>query len=679
MSKATEYINHLEKRNKRLTEENNEQKARLAAFETLFRSGSMGFNPQPQVTNPFQYPRDYVTPGPSPTVDPQGMIQVPEDIRRLHSQASQQPYQIPQEQYVQPGRQAIGPNGWQTGGGYFGKLMVGSLAGLMIVEGFSESEQSNDTPAGRGLAAFPIQLLRSLSQTLHSSLELNVAGYHISAAKSLAYMKLFFVFGTLLYIFLPSVFATKSKPGSGKTQNPSLSAAPSLASSIRVRRQAWLTAIQTVWVPRHNFFLEAAALCLKIAKLSTRNFIGSDGYAYITGITQQQEAARVKAWEIALDAQLAGGDVEVSMSRLTLTLLASGTLPDTPTRLMLKALHIRVLLWEVGNAGFNGFYMFHEIAAKLARWKWNEAKQLHRITVNSKDTAEGEFPEYFEALLEQECDDVLADSIGQRAYNLAWNLPTAQNAHGPSDGMDGVVDDFAIRSPLDAVAAWYSCVVLQRALTKSLEKHSDTETNASILSDIDLAIKVAPIGSRSQIRALVARAVLVEEKRGANIAYSLQGLGPFESKDDERSTPNLINTTSSIASLPDIKMSLRCAMAIAYLDRFPSPHNPVNAHRLINSIVPIHLSLLGFTAAFHLMEKMHAHERVSMSCACSLEKLAGSLRIWIGGPEGEKSGLDKAAKRDIVERCLIVTKRVIGMEKDAGYETMSEEDAGEGC
>jgi hypothetical protein len=640
----------------------------------------MGYNPQPNMNNPFQYPRDYNTPGPSPTVDPQGMIQVPDDIRRLHAQTSQQTYQIPQEQYgQQTGRQSIGPNGWQTGGGYFGKLMVGSLAGLMIMEGFTEAEQSEETPAGRGLAALPLQFLKSLSQTVHSSLDLKVMGYHVPADKSLAYMKLFLVFGTLLYIFLPSIFSSKRKSDTGKTQSASLSAAPSLASSISVRRQAWLTSIQTVWVPRHNFFLEAAALCLKMVKLSTRNFIGADGYAYLTGITQQQEAARVKAWEIALDAQLAGGDVEVSKSRLTLTLLASGTLPDTPARLMLKALHIRVLLWEVGNAGFNGYYMFHEMAAKMARWKWNEAKNLHRIMAGSKDKAESEFPDYLEALLEQECDDVLADCIGQRAYNLAWNLPTTYNVQGPSDGMNGVVDDFAIRSPLDAVAAWYSSIVLQRALTKTFEKGQTEEKKALIFKDIELSVKVSPVGSRAQVRALVARAILVKEKRGENIAVSLQGLAPFEPKSEAETTPNLINTTSSIATLPDIKMSLRCAMAMAYLDRYPSPHNPPAVHRLINSIFPVNLSILGFTAAFHLMERIQDHERVAITCAGALEKLAGNLRIWIGGTEGEKSGLEKGIKRELVERCLLVTKRVIGMEKDAGYETMSSEDAGEGC
>ena len=73
-----------------------------------------------------------------------------------------------------------------------------------------------------------------------------------------------------------------------------------------------------------------------MVKLSLRNAIGWYGFALLTGITEQQEAARVKAWGIALDSQLAGGDIEVNKTRLCLTLLASGTLPDTPARLMLK-------------------------------------------------------------------------------------------------------------------------------------------------------------------------------------------------------------------------------------------------------------------------------------------------------------------------------------------------------
>ncbi|CAL3970964.1 hypothetical protein PZA11_007349 [Diplocarpon coronariae] len=672
LSKATEYINHLEKRNKRLQDENAEQKARLAAFETLFRSGSMGFNSTPPINNNFQFNPDYSTPGQSPNgLEPQGMIPVPEGMRRLQTQMGQHPFPAPQEHY----RPGTGANPWQNG--YFGKLMVGSLAGLMIMEGFSQAEQDEDSPGARGLSALPVQLLKSLSSNLHSSVEISVLGYHVSAASTMGYMKLFLVVGAVLYAFLPSLLAFKPE-AKRKTHSTSLSAAPSLASSIQVRRQAWLTAIQTVWVPRHNFLLEAAALLLKSMKLSVRNFIGAQSYTYLTGITQEQEAARIKAWTIALDAQLAGGDVEVSKSRLTLTLLASGTLPDTPARLMLKALHIRVLLWEVGNAGFNGFYLFHEAAAKMARRQWNEAKQLQRIISRTKEKQGEELPEYLAALLEEECDDVLVDSIGQRAYNLAWNLPTTSSTAGSSDGLDGVVDDSAIRGPLDAVAAWYSSLVLRRALIKSLQSADDDLTaQKAIIADISLAIKTAPVGSRAQMRSLAARAVLVKEKRGASIAESMQALEPLE-KTSSRNSTSLIDTNISVTGLPDVKMSLRCAMAIAHLERFAAPANPEAACRIIKSLAPTNLTLLGFTAAFKLMERINGHDLVAHSCTYSLEKLAGGLRIWIGGKSEDTIALDKDVKRAMVDRCSSILKRIVGMQ-DAGYETMSDEDDSDGC
>ncbi|TAQ90323.1 hypothetical protein B7494_g1396 [Chlorociboria aeruginascens] len=660
LSKATEYIRHLEKRNSRLQEENTSMKVRINAFEKLFLSGSLGLNPVSKA-NQYQYPQEYTnSPGTSTDAVAQGMIQVPDDMRRLHGQMSQQTYPVPQEHYQQ-NRQQIGSNGWGNGGGYFGKLMVGSLAGLMIMEGFSEAEQSGDKPSTRGLFALPTQLIGVLKRSIQSTMDFSVLGYHISASQTLGYVKIMLLVGALLAAFLPSLFKTKPKLKGLKTEVSSLAAAPSLASSIQVRRQAWLTAIQTVWVPRHNFFLEAAALCMKMVKLSVRNLVGSHGYTFLTGITEQQEAARTKAWDIALDAQLAGGDVEVSKSRLTLTLLASGTLPDTPTRLMLKSLHIRVLLWEVGNAGFNGFYMFQEIAAKLARWKWNEARELQRLIAHTKQQEEDGLPSYLLALLEQECDDVLVDAIGQRAYNLAWNLPKTHNTQRPIDGMDCVVDDLAIRSSLDAVAAWWSSLVLQRALAKSLESNDDDlSSQKCIVDDITLAIKTAPIGSGAQHRALVARAVLSKEKPETNIAAALQAL-----------RPSLLLSKSSNFTLPDIDLSLRCAMAIAHIDHFPTTA-PEAALKLVNNIRPVNLTLLGFTAAFKLMEKVHAHKVLAVECARSLEILGGTLRRWIGGGDSEKSGLEREIKAAMVERCLNITKQAMGMEKDAGYESMNE-------
>lgn len=667
LSKATEYIQHLEKRNKKLEAENVAQKARIAAFETLFRSGSMGINPNP-MNNTFQFPPDYVTPGHSPTQEPQGMMPVPEDVRRLQVNMNPQIYQVPEEQYRRPMQQPNGPNGWQNGG-YFGRMMVGTLAGLMIMEGFSEAEQHDDSTGARGLFALPTQLLHGLSRGVHNSLNISFMGYHSPAAQTLGHFKALLAIGALLYVFLPSLFLSSPKSKSGKEHSATVVAAPSLASPIQVRRQAWLTAIQTVWVPRHNFFLEAAALCLKMLKLSMRNVVGAQGYAYITGITQQQEAARVKAWEIALDAQLAGGDAEINMSRLTLTLLASGTLPDSPARLMLKALHIRVLLWEVGNAGFNGLYMFHEAAAKMARGKWNEARELQKLMLHTKEDAGDALPDHLAVLLEQDCDEVLSDAISQRAYNLAWDLPTSRNAVTSTTEMNSVVDDFAIRSPLDAVAAWFSSTILQRALAVSLaSQETDTESRQLVLEDIELANRTATIGSGAEIRALVARALIAPEKRGAAIAAALQAI----SHSKQESETNSIYPNTHFHSIPDIKMSLHCAMAIAYLDRYPAPHNPEYVHFTLRSMRPTTFSLLSFTAVFKLMERVHGHRLVAASCGNELEFLAGRLRMWIGGTEGERSALGRDLKVELGRRCMDVTKHVIGM-VDAGYGSMSEE------
>jgi hypothetical protein len=685
LSKATEYIKHLEKRNRRLAEEATVMRARLDAFEKLFMSGSMGMGVPP---TPNYGPQTYTN---SPDfgqsdaqgVDAQGMIQVPEEMRRLHamSQMNQQLMPVPPAQRPM-GRHMMGPQSWT--GGYFGKMMVGSLAGLMIMEGFSErSEEGGDTPNARGLFSIPTTYLNQLGQFLRPPQNINIFGSHIAGNDVLTYLKLMLLVGAVVYIFLPSIFDKKpQKKAAAYNSVPTM--APSLASPIHLRRKAWLTATQSIWVPRHNFFLEAAALCLKMLKLSLRSAIGAYGYTLLTGITEEEEAARIKAWEIALDAQLAGGDVEVSKGRLILTLLASGTLPDTPTRLMLKAVHIRVLLWEFGNAGFKAFYMFDELAAKLARWKWNEAKQLQELILHTQKSTHltdlDALPDHLAALLEQECDDVLVDSIGQRAYNLAWNLPTTHKTVDVHDGMDTVVDDSTIRSPLDAVAAWWSSLVLHRALITSLSSDGmESEMAAAIQGDIDLAVKTAPIGSGAQVRALVARAVLIDHKRGHSIATAVKVLSPLEPLvETDAVVPTLVNTTTATTSIPDTKLSLRCAAIIGQIQRSGSDASKA-VQLIVTHLTTPKLSLLGFISAYKLMQALDANEETKAACSRQLEALAGQLRIWMGGPAGGKCGLPKNVRGSIVESCLEINRRVVGMERDEGICVSEGDSDGEGC
>lgn len=676
--------------------------ARISAFEKLFMAGALtsAMPNSLQHSPPLQYaqgPQQYMnTPMATPRgMDPPGMIQVPEDMRKIlaaQQVAAGQSYAIPaqsfqtnptltrQQQIQQQQQQQQQASRWTNGAPYFGKLMVGSLAGLMIVEAIRENEQSNESPGGRGLFALPVQLLMSFVNSTHFT----IGGYTISTARFFSSLKLLILLGAMLWAFVPSLFASKPPKSGEKAFSPSLRGVPSLASPIHVRRQAWLTAIQTVWVPRHNFFLEAAALVLKTMKFTLRNTMGVRGYQLLTGLTEEQETARIKAWTIALDAQLAGGDVEINKSRLTLTLLASGTLPDTPQRLMLKALHIRVLLWQVDILPG----IFNVLASKLARSNWNEAKHLNRLLnqlrKGSNTGTDDDLPDHLSVLLEQDCDDVLNDDVVQRAHNLAWNRHTAHNALDMIDGMNSVVDDTAVRSPMDAVSAWYSSAILQRILASNLGGERQRTSEA----DLDLAVKVAPIGSNAQVRALVARTFLLDKKRGANIAAAMQAMQP--SIDTEQSPqytrgaplPLIDSRMAPNFPDPDTHMALRCSQGIAHLQKFHSP--PQWALDVINTIVPPPgsegMSLLSFTAAFHLMDLLRSHPVGREACSASLERLAGSLRIWVGGSEGDGCGLDQDLRRKMVDCCLAVTKSVVGMEADPGYGSMSDrEDEEGGC
>jgi hypothetical protein len=68
------------------------------------------------------------------------------------------------------------------------------------------------------------------------------------------------------------------------------------------------------------------------------------------------------------------------------------------------------------------------------------------------------------------------------------------------------------------------------------------------------------------------------------------------------------------------------------------------------------------------------HEVAALESRRTLETLAGTLRIWIGGRKGVESELSRGTKEGVVERCLAITKQCVGMEGDAGYASISEEE-----
>jgi hypothetical protein len=44
----------------------------------------------------------------------------------------------------------------------------------------------------------------------------------------------------------------------------------------------------------------------------------------------------------------------------------------------------------------------------------------------------------------------------------------------------------------------------------------------------------------------------------------------------------------------------------------------------------------------------------------------------MGGPSGSERGVDADVRHKVVDRCLNITKNLVGMEVDTGYGTLSE-------
>lgn len=686
LSKAMEYIQHLERRNSSLEKENSRLKgltrsskqkdeiAKVAMRDELVepRPGKVSGIPHTDSTVRCDTP-PYAT-------DPQGMIRVPQEMKNLRASAPQEHYapclcnDDEASQSSSPGMAASGQQG-KDRGKLFSKLMIGSLVGLLVMEGFSEKESSGDH---RGLFSLPIpssyvaQVIRAFRGKLTSTKPI----LSISPL-----FKIFLLVSALAFALFLYLFNSKPKP-SVRRKATVLAAAPSLASPIEVRQKAWLTAIQTVGVPRHRMFPELVALHLEAMKYIIIQLVGWAGYAWLTGRTEEDEIARVRAWDIAIDAQLTGGDSEVSKSRLVLTILASGTLPSTPARLMLKALHIRILLWEARKLGWSIWAILRRAAAQLARQQWLLAQELHNFSkdTSSKLSAPREIlPEHLSALLQVDSDELFTDIIVQRAYNLAWNRPTCEDIVGEDLGIDIVVEDYAIRSPLDALAAWASSVTLQRALLEWYEECGIW--NQRHKRNLELALNIAPPASSAYARALAARAIFFAADRESTVRELLEVLRSQNPTNIDKTLP----TSESLfvdSSIPDrvrndIVWAIKCTTTLVLLnEQVCKPGIFDEAVHLLMSLYmdATNNSLLCFAAAHQLLLFLLT-EFKSQQVEIRLKGIIKGFRNWLDGPECRLDDHVHEVIRAATEKLVVPNscprRRFSGGSHDTGYETMS--------
>ena len=665
LSTAVSYIRDLERDKRRLEIEVSDLRARLRATERE----DDDVDPTPEADHALSKTPNSVPP--EAAIDSstssswenpaQGMIQVPEDMRRLRTAALQaqyaeQPY-LTHVQDVHETRSSIdvGESGARRAK-QIGKLMVGSFAGLMIMQGLGATERDDSKRAKRSLAIPPTGP--------RWTRVVQIFVMHISRMSSdnmqyiLLAMKAFLVLSLLGFGLFLYAFCSKPKQRKQTVAQRAISV-PSLASPLELRRNAWLTSIQTVRVPRHAMFPEWAAVNLEAFHYVIRQAVGWPKYSQMTGQSEDDEIARVRAWDIAIDAQLMGGDAEISGSRLILTALASGTLPTTPARLMLKALHVRILLWKASKQGESSLWsIVHKVAAILAAQQWRLAQNLQRAPQQTKehlpDDAEG-VPEHLTALLQLSCNEVLTDHILQRAYNLAWSRPTQEDVLQTDPEMDLVVEDSTIRSPLDAICAWLSSSTLHRALFAGL---ADNESNSVELEwNYGVALHTAPRASIAQARALAANAVFVNANRRSALSMLSQDFpstamaGQTDSTNKQSNSAIFIDSSIPEAVGYDVTLATYCALALSRLDD-PEVEPAVVEEAL--ELVSLgyqnvnDLTWLSYAAAHRLILAVVQRDQIYKQCRRLIAQMVPRLISWVKNIEKCEIDLGEAA---VCSRC----------------------------
>ncbi len=301
LTKAIEYIHHLEQRNAYLENVIASLRSQTRNIKSEVVQGGDAVRLESSKSSHSGPEDSPSTTQESPIMSnaPQGMIPVPDDIRKLRNTA-------PQEHYadgISSNDQPAGAHFSIRGGQLIGKLMVGSLAGLMVMDGFmgNRKNQEND----RGLFALPFSVsIPTLPPLWALQGRLASFPYAFLLLPLIQGFLVFSILGLMLFLYL---FNSKPKLGL-KHATEAESGSRSSASPIEVRENAWLTAIQTLKVPRHSWFPEMMALILETGAYMIRQLLGWDIYSWLMGRSEEEEIARVRAWEIAIDAQLTGGD-----------------------------------------------------------------------------------------------------------------------------------------------------------------------------------------------------------------------------------------------------------------------------------------------------------------------------------------------------------------------------------
>lgn len=546
------------------------------------------------------------------------------------------------------------------------KLLLACLAGILTTEAAHTTEQGSGMPNGRGLFALPMQFVETIARSLY---RLRLVKHASSFEVLVAFTKVILFAAATVYLVWPLLFATNQKRLSvTRRRTDNHKGCCSVAGPQALRRLGFETAIQTVWVPS-GIAGQLAAFALGLGRLVLMH-IGIDMVAvgYPRRSLQDTEAARIKAWDVLLDSQLAGGDIEVNKMRLMLTLVAAASLPESPYRRMMIALHTQILACATIQALPRGKQHIRDVASLFTRRQWDRARALQ------EQHPQDDLPEHLKHLLSLDQEEVFTDEIMPLLCDLVWQTSRTYSSAGLSCSVRG---DPSVRSPLDCVAALWTHISIRQTLVSYLDGGVvGSKSQADITQKLQFVIDTAPPGSVALGLALVARAVMIDQDQPKHIGIALHAanilpinLGLEERLQREATDDTGASSEAQEAFHVEFALPLQCAIATAL---FHHQDCKKAMHGLTKNIThPItDLGLLGFLSLYRFLEKAFKNQTVAVENTELLEQVAGLIRCWMSCEKATALGLGLETEQAIAGLCLRVFGWLAGLnQEDEGHGT----------
>jgi len=128
----------------------------------------------------------------------------------------------------------------------------------------------------------------------------------------------------------------------------------------------------------------------------------------------------------------------------------------------------------------------------------------------------------------------------------------------------------------------------------------------------------------------------------------------------------------------DVRIAITLAKCLA-LSQSRHPASRLRAAECLNCYLPTEHSYtpISFAAAFKVLQALSADSDLVNAARPGLERIASTLRVWIGTAAGRRAGLERDTQVRIVQTCLSVSKSLLGVsepdkESDAGYVSQSD-------